>query len=76
VPGQRVVEGGLLAHDGSMRLPIHLACNKNTPFSVLRSLLDVDEGKASIGTTAILSASTLFYASDSDNEVLERDVSM
>jgi hypothetical protein len=39
----------LLAQDNSMCLPIHLACNKNAPFSVLRSLLDADKGKASIG---------------------------
>ena len=39
----------LLAHNDSMHLPIHLACDKNAPFSVLRSLLDADEGKASIG---------------------------
>jgi hypothetical protein len=39
----------LLAHDDSMRLPIHLACDKNAVFSVLRSLLDADKGKALIG---------------------------
>ncbi len=39
----------LLAHDDSMSLPIHLACNKNVLFLVLRSLLDANPGKASIG---------------------------
>ena len=38
----------LITHDDSMCLPIHLACDKNAPFLVLRSLLDADEGKASI----------------------------
>ena len=38
----------LLAHDDSMRLPIHLAGDKNAPFLVLRSLLDADKGKALI----------------------------
>jgi hypothetical protein len=39
----------LLTHDDSLRLPIHLACDKNAPFSILRSLLDADVEKLSIG---------------------------
>lgn len=38
----------LLTHDETRRLPIHLACDKNAPFSVLGRLLDADGGKASI----------------------------
>ena len=49
VPGDVLLRAVLLAHDNLMRLPIHLACNKNAPFLVLRSLLDADKGKASIG---------------------------
>ncbi len=39
----------VLAHDDSMRLPIHLACDKNAPFSIIMSLLDADAGEVSIG---------------------------
>jgi hypothetical protein len=39
----------LLVHDDSMRLPIHLACDKNAPLSILRSLLVADTEKVSIG---------------------------
>lgn len=39
----------LLVHDDSMRLPIHLACDKNAPLSILRNLLDADCDKASMG---------------------------
>lgn len=35
--------------DDSKRLPIHLACDKNAPLSILTSLLDADEGNLSIG---------------------------
>jgi ankyrin repeat protein len=39
----------LLTHDDSQRLPLHLACDKNAPISVLKTLLDADIHKVSIG---------------------------
>ena len=38
----------LLTYDDSRRLPIHLACDKNAPMSVLKALLDADVHKVSI----------------------------
>ena len=38
----------LLTYDDSMRLPIHLACDKNAPFSILQRLLEADVDKTSI----------------------------
>ena len=38
----------LMTHDESRRLPIHLACDKNAPYSILRTLLEADPGKRSI----------------------------
>ena len=39
----------LLTYDDSRRLPLHLACDKNAPISVLKTLLDADKNKVSIG---------------------------
>jgi hypothetical protein len=38
----------LLTYDDSRRLPLHLACDKNAPISVLKALLDADLAKISI----------------------------
>jgi len=38
----------LLSHDESKRLPIHLACDKNAPISILTALLNADVAKESI----------------------------
>mmetsp|Transcript_10082 Transcript_10082/g.21274 ORF Transcript_10082/g.21274 Transcript_10082/m.21274 type:complete len:375 (-) Transcript_10082:304-1428(-) len=37
----------LMSFDESKRLPIHLACDKNAPLSILRILLEADVGKVS-----------------------------
>jgi ankyrin repeat protein len=39
----------LLPYDDSKRLPLHLACDKNAPVSILKALLDADKDKVSIG---------------------------
>ena len=39
----------LLPYDDSKRLPLHLACDKNAPISILKLLLDADKDKVSIG---------------------------
>eukprot|EP00985_Skeletonema_marinoi_P021146 scaffold12845_cov141-Skeletonema_marinoi.AAC.4 len=38
----------LLTYDDSRRLPLHLACDKNAPMSILKALLDADVDKLSI----------------------------
>ena len=38
----------LMTFDESKRLPIHLACDKNAPISILRRLLEADKNKTSI----------------------------
>lgn len=38
----------LMTFDDSLRLPIHLACDKNAPISVLQTLLEADVKKMSI----------------------------
>jgi len=38
----------LMTFDESKRLPIHLACDKNAPLSILQSLLNADGDKISI----------------------------
>ena len=38
----------LLTFDDSMRLPIHLACDKNAPLSILQRLLEADVDKTSV----------------------------
>ena len=38
----------LMTFDDSKRLPIHLACDKNAPYSVLQALLEADKDKTSI----------------------------
>ncbi len=38
----------LLTYDDSKRLPLHLACDKNAPLSILKSLLDADVEKVAI----------------------------
>ncbi|KAL9188909.1 hypothetical protein ACHAXT_011399 [Thalassiosira profunda] len=38
----------LMTYDESKRLPIHLACDKNAPLSILESLLEADINKQSI----------------------------
>ncbi|KAL7432086.1 hypothetical protein ACHAXM_002933 [Skeletonema potamos] len=38
----------LLTYDESRRLPLHLACDKNAPISILKALLDADVNKVSI----------------------------
>ena len=41
----------LLTYDDSERLPLHLACDKNAPMSILKTLLDADVQKLSIKAT-------------------------
>jgi hypothetical protein len=38
----------LLTYDESLRLPIHLACDKNAPIEILKCFLDADTEKISI----------------------------
>ena len=38
----------LMTFDESKRLPIHLACDKNAPISILQRLLEADKDKTSI----------------------------
>lgn len=38
----------LMTFDDSKRLPIHLACDKNAPYSVMQALLEADKDKTSI----------------------------
>ena len=38
----------LLTYDDARRLPLHLACDKNAPISILKALLDADVNKVSI----------------------------
>ena len=38
----------LMTFDESQRLPIHLACDKNAPISILQRLLEADKDKTSI----------------------------
>ena len=40
----------LMTFDDSLRLPIHLACDKNASLSVLRRLIEADTEKLSIAT--------------------------
>jgi len=46
--GQVLNKAVLMTFDESKRLPIHLACDKNAPISILQSLLDADVDKQSI----------------------------
>ncbi|KAL7525053.1 hypothetical protein ACHAXR_001672 [Thalassiosira sp. AJA248-18] len=39
----------LMVFDDSKRLPIHLACDKNAPLSIMQSLLEADVDKVSTG---------------------------
>lgn len=47
-PSEVLQRAVLLTYDDSLRLPIHLACDKNAPLSILQRLLEADIDKNSI----------------------------
>lgn len=47
-PHSTLQKAVLLTYDESLRLPIHLACDKNAPIEILRCFLDADREKISI----------------------------
>lgn len=50
-PHSTLQKAVLLTHDESLRLPIHLACDKNAPIDILKCFLDADKEKISLRKT-------------------------